>query len=469
MGNRRERRQAELAAKKAAKKAGVAFDPAPFKIAAPPPEPDPDEFFPAHLATDPLAEFAGLGPADKYVGETGKITSHWQEHHAGCDHGFTTGNWWLLIGDDGDAVEVPSKLAAMTALRKAGATTILPVEEDPEGEENLNLPDPFAKWLGLDAEGYIFGEVGQVDQAWLEHWGYDAGEFAIGNWWAITMDHDEPVEAPDMDAAFKVVLDAGAVKIVAVEPSPDDLDGDDAIDVEASQSRHGITSGEALVSVPAAGKPSASVPQRAGTEAPMPKYFDLEVSLRSIRPRIWRRFLLPTIATFGDLHTAIQHAGGWYDGHMHAFRATIGAREDLCGTPNDDPWSGQKRRDSERMRLTQWFAEDAPDLKQKCAYLYDFGDGWELDVVLKGVVELDAHWTRKLLKGARSFPPEDSGGPWSYSGWLELLAKDRISLTDDEKDRLEWLGGWQPDDWQLAQAQATFDRKGPATRLRAVK
>ncbi len=234
MGDRRERREAEKAAKKAAKKGGVVFDPTPFKIVAPPPQLDPDDFYPAHLATDALAEFAGVNAKDGYVGEAGRITSHWQKHHAGCDHGFATGNWWLLIGADGDVVQVPSKFAAMAALREAGATTILPVEEDPEGEDNHLLPDPFAKWLGLNAGDLIVGETGPVDQPWLDRWGYDAGEFTVGNWWVTTDDAVEPVEAPDRDAAFKIVLAAGAVRIVDADSSPDDSDDGDVIDVDAA-------------------------------------------------------------------------------------------------------------------------------------------------------------------------------------------------------------------------------------------
>ena len=42
----------------------------------------------------------------------------------------------------------------------------------------------------------------------------------------------------------------------------------------------------------------------------MPKYFDLEISLLEIEPRIWRRFLIHSQATFMDLHDAVQQAFG---------------------------------------------------------------------------------------------------------------------------------------------------------------
>ena len=43
----------------------------------------------------------------------------------------------------------------------------------------------------------------------------------------------------------------------------------------------------------------------------MPKYFEFEVSLAEIAPKIWRRFLLTSQASFDDLHEAIQAACGW--------------------------------------------------------------------------------------------------------------------------------------------------------------
>ena len=45
----------------------------------------------------------------------------------------------------------------------------------------------------------------------------------------------------------------------------------------------------------------------------MPEYFEFEVELTGVKPRMWRRFLVPKAATFLDLHQAIQDACGWLD------------------------------------------------------------------------------------------------------------------------------------------------------------
>jgi len=54
--------------------------------------------------------------------------------------------------------------------------------------------------------------------------------------------------------------------------------------------------------------------------APIPRYYEFEVSLQEIQPRIWRRFLLRTTSTFTHLHDAIQDCFGWQDDHLWEFR-----------------------------------------------------------------------------------------------------------------------------------------------------
>jgi len=74
----------------------------------------------------------------------------------------------------------------------------------------------------------------------------------------------------------------------------------------------------------------------------------------------------------------------------------------------------------------------------KMRWDHDFGDGWEHDILVEAVslpqrgVEYPV-----CLAGRRACPPEDCGGPWSYSDLLEALA------NPDHLEHEE-LRGWAP-------------------------
>jgi hypothetical protein len=58
----------------------------------------------------------------------------------------------------------------------------------------------------------------------------------------------------------------------------------------------------------------------------------LKVTLKGIRPPIWRRLEVPTSFTFQQLNDVIQAAFGWTNSHLHEFR--MGRRR--IGMPSDD-------------------------------------------------------------------------------------------------------------------------------------
>jgi hypothetical protein len=63
--------------------------------------------------------------------------------------------------------------------------------------------------------------------------------------------------------------------------------------------------------------------------------YQIKVTLKGIRPPIWRRLLIPADCTMDALHCAIQIAMGWMDGHLYAFR-TKNRRIEI--TDPDDMW-----------------------------------------------------------------------------------------------------------------------------------
>ncbi len=197
----------------------------------------------------------------------------------------------------------------------------------------------------------------------------------------------------------------------------------------------------------------------------MPQSFDFEVSLKGARPRVWRRFLLSTGATFYDLHDAIQRACGWQNCHLFRFCSDpFGAgMPDLEGFVGDVPVP-----DARQVRLASWFQPDLPTKERaKILYEYDFGDSWWHEVKLLDVVDMDARQKRLLLDGARAFPPEDCGGLSGYRRCATFVKTGKDPEGDDDVDLRGWLRGWQPERFDLAATKKKFDSQ-PAKKTAAV-
>jgi len=74
----------------------------------------------------------------------------------------------------------------------------------------------------------------------------------------------------------------------------------------------------------------------------------------------------------------------------------------------------------------------------RAEYLYDFGDDWQHEVELEGILE---HVPKKkypvCVAGARACPPEDCGGVPGYWDFLRIIGDP----ADEEHENMkEWLG-----------------------------
>ena len=49
------------------------------------------------------------------------------------------------------------------------------------------------------------------------------------------------------------------------------------------------------------------------------KIYQLKITLKHIRPQIWRRAQVHGDITLAKLHRVIQVGMGWYDSHLHQF------------------------------------------------------------------------------------------------------------------------------------------------------
>ncbi|MBM5810409.1 MAG: plasmid pRiA4b ORF-3 family protein [Gammaproteobacteria bacterium] len=172
--------------------------------------------------------------------------------------------------------------------------------------------------------------------------------------------------------------------------------------------------------------------------------YRLKVSLRGIRPPIWRRFQVPADMTLRKLHDCLQEVMGWTDSHLHQFEAG-GV---IYGTPDAD--FGVATINETRARLEQVLRRP----KDRLTYEYDFGDGWEHDVVLEGILPPAPAARYPIVEdGKRACPPEDCGGPYGYLCFLEIIADPR---HPEHEEMLEWAGGqFDPEAFEVPEAKKT--------------
>jgi hypothetical protein len=80
----------------------------------------------------------------------------------------------------------------------------------------------------------------------------------------------------------------------------------------------------------------------------------------------------------------------------------------------------------------------APDVKSKIRYTYDFGDGWDHDIVVEQIGPRDpAVDYPRCTGGKRAGPPDDCGGVWGYADLVRIVGDP----TDPEHDgKVAWLG-----------------------------
>jgi Plasmid pRiA4b ORF-3-like protein len=161
--------------------------------------------------------------------------------------------------------------------------------------------------------------------------------------------------------------------------------------------------------------------------------YQLKITLRNIRPPVWRRVWVPTHFTLAQLHQVIQIAmGGWLDYHLHAF--DIAGREyGVPLSPGENDWGAPPVNDEARVRLAVLVG-----VGSKFRYTYDFGDDWEHEILVEKVLPIDPQVSYPVcIKAKRACPPEDCGGPWGYAELLEILA---VPEHPEYEERLEWVG-----------------------------
>lgn len=185
--------------------------------------------------------------------------------------------------------------------------------------------------------------------------------------------------------------------------------------------------------------------------------YQFKITLQKISPLIWRRIQVPASYTFWALHVAIQDSMGWTDTHLHEFRMKNPKtnRTIKIGIPDED--FGTRVSPGWKKKISDFFTEQ----NSRADYAYDFGDGWHYEVELEAVLP----WQKGVkyphcVDGQRTCPPEDSGGPYGYQNFLDIIMDP---AHEEHGSMLDWAGGeFQPEHFDCA--EVLFD--DPEERLK---
>ena len=183
--------------------------------------------------------------------------------------------------------------------------------------------------------------------------------------------------------------------------------------------------------------------------------YRFKITLKDAEPAIWRRIETKDV-TLESLHELIQTAMGWTNSHLHQF--------EIADTRYTDPrfmmddFDDFGAIDYSGMRVSDLVSEHGAKLR--LGYEYDFGDGWQHEVVLEKVTESEPG-TRypRCIAGERACPPEDVGGVYGFADYVEAITNPNHSEHDDF---LEWNGPFDPKEFDVTQATRRMKKGLPA-------
>ena len=184
--------------------------------------------------------------------------------------------------------------------------------------------------------------------------------------------------------------------------------------------------------------------------------YQLKVTLRDIQPPIWRRIQVWEDTTLAQLHTILQIVMGWEDYHLHQF--VIGRRLYSVPDPDDDMYE-RKVIDERQVPLGQV----VPRVGTQFAYLYDFGDSWEHDLLLEAILLPEtATPYPTCTSGERRTPPEDVGGTHGYEEYLAVLSDPE---HEEHENMLQWRGPFDPETFSPAQVNQGLQKRFRSRKL----
>ena len=156
----------------------------------------------------------------------------------------------------------------------------------------------------------------------------------------------------------------------------------------------------------------------------------VRIKLKDTHIPIRRRVEVDPNMTLDEFHELIQIVMGWCNCHLHGFHANGISyfppyAEDLLSPPS---------KSTESTKLIDIF-----NSTKRFTYEYDFGDGWDHEIVLNRYIEPKKGVKYPICAAAKGIcPPEDIGGVWGYQDLLEEAKSENHS--EEFLESIDFLG-----------------------------
>ena len=186
--------------------------------------------------------------------------------------------------------------------------------------------------------------------------------------------------------------------------------------------------------------------------------YQFKITLVGSNPPIWRRIQV-TDGTLDDLHEHIQSSMGRTNSHLHDFR--IG--EQRYGDPMlmEEDMVALNYMDSTCTNISEITPKSGERLRFR--YEYDFGDGWEHEILFEGCPEKEPGQKYPLcLEGALACPPDDVGG---ISGYYRFLQARANPAHESHAEYIRWGGKFDPNTFDAKQATQSMIKGLPNWRV----
>lgn len=182
------------------------------------------------------------------------------------------------------------------------------------------------------------------------------------------------------------------------------------------------------------------------------RLYQFRITLNESEPSIWRRIQIKN-CTLERFHEHIQLAMGSANEHLHRFRI----RDEIYGDAQllDDGFEDQYEFiDSTGIKI----GDVVPNSGKRFSfeYEYDFGDGWEHDVLFEGCLAATEGQKYPIcVEGERACPPEDVGGIFGYNEYLKIIGDPK---HEQHEEMLEWRGKFDPEKFDSKKASKKMQR-----------